>query len=508
MTKFIQLLACLLLLTGTDLNAQTTINTPGTGVNWNMDSLVAHYPASVQLNNNEYHVGAKIIFNPTDTFSDYNDSYVTFDSAATFEFKKSVVYIISTGVAMWIPSDTLKSFQRIRFDSALSVNIDGLGLVYSNGISFINSDATLENMTIVKTYHTGNNPSGAVSLLNSNLQIRNSRFRESQRSAITLSVNSGSSLDLRSSLIRNNGTSNGNYPQINIGTTNANGVLIEGCLIEGSYPKVGGLAFLNVTAANYPATIRGNTFSKNRYGIAVNGRGIRATIADNIIDSNNIEGLPMQGGSGINILGDSSLNIIVTHNLISGNLWGATIQKSGNNGSPKVSFGRILPIAPSDTGGNYFRGNGFNDTLYAIYNNTPDTVWAQRNRWDFETADSIEQTIYHHVDDTSLGWVLFDSFYVTPPVDSGSSVHHVLPKGNFARIFPNPSAGQDVLVQSEKPIRSMRIFDISGRLVREIELSAVTEYTIPAHTCAAGAYYIWLTDGKQQQVLKWIIAKE
>lgn len=507
MTKFTKLLTCLLL-AGTYVNAQTTVNTPGTGVNWNMDSLVAHYPASVQVNNNDYHVSAKIIFSPTDTFSDYSDSYIAFDSAATFEFKKSVVRINSTGVSMWIPSDTLKSFLRVRFDSAASVNINGLALVHSSGISFLNSDATLENLTMVKTYHTGNNPSGALSLLNSNLQIRSSGFRESQRSAITLSVNSGSSLDLRASLIKNNGTSNGNYPQINIGTTNANGVLIEGCLIEGRYPKVGGLAFLNVTAANYNAVVRANTFFKNRYGIAVNGRGIQATIMDNIIDSNNIEGLPMQGGSGINILGDSSLNIIVAHNLISRNLWGATIQKSGNNGSPKVSFGRILSLDPVDTGGNYFWGNGFNDTLYAIYNNTPDTVWAQRNRWDFETRDSIETTVFHHVDDVSLGWVLFDSFYVTPPVDSGSSVRNVLPKGNFASVFPNPSAGQDAVVKSEKPIKAMRIFDINGRLISEMELKAVMEYKIPANTYAAGAYYIWLTDGKQQQVLKWIIANE
>lgn len=507
MTKFTKLLTCLLL-TGTYVNAQTTINTPGTGVNWNMDSLVSRYPASVQFSNNEYHVGAKIIFSPTDTFSDYSDSYIAFDSAATFEFKKSVVRINSTGVSTWIPTDTLKSFLRVRFDSAASVNINGLSVVHSNGFSFINSDATLENLSMHVTHHTGNNPSGALSLLNSNLQIQNAGFHESKRSAITLAVNSGSSLILKSSLFRNNGTSNGNYPQINIGTPNTNGILIEGCLIEGRYPKVGGLAFLNVTAANYPATVRGNTFSKNRYGIAVNGRGIRATIVNNIIDSNNIEGLPMQGGSGINILGDSSLNIIAANNQISGNLWGATIQKSGNNGSPKVSFGRIISSDPVDTGGNHFRGNGFNDTLYAIYNNTPDTVWAQRNRWDFETVDSIEQTIFHHVDDTTLGWVLFDSFYVTPPVDTGSSVRNVLSRGNFASIFPNPSAGQDAVVKSEKPIKAMRIFDINGRLVREMELRSVMEYTIPVNTYAAGAYYIWLTDGKQQQVLKWIITKE
>jgi len=507
MTKFTKLLTCLLL-TGTYLNAQTIINTPGTGVNWNMDSLVAHHPAAVQLSNNEYHVGAKIIFSPTDTFTDYSGAYVAFDSAATFEFKKSVVQINSTGVAMWVAADTSKSFLRIRFDSATSVAIKGLSLLHSNGISFINSDAMLEQLTMRKTHHTGSNPSGAVSLLNSNLQLQNSFFYESARSAITLSVNSGSSIKLQTSVFRDNGTSNGNYPQINIGTANADGVLIENCEIHGAYPKVGGLAFLNVTPANYPATVRNSTFSKNRYGIAVNGRGIQAMIANNVIDSNNIEGLPMMGGSGINILGDSSLNILAVNNRISRNLWGATIQKSGNNGSPKVSFGRIDPVNVADTGSNHFFGNGFNDTLYAIYNNTPDTVWAQRNRWDYETLDSIETTIYHKADDTSLGWVLFDSFYVTPPVDTGTSVHHVLPKGNFATVFPNPATGGDALVKSEKPMTAMRIIDINGRLISELKLKSVKEYTIPVHAYASGVYYIWLTDGKQQQVLKWIIAND
>lgn len=506
MTKFIKLFACLLL-TGTYVNAQTTINTPGTGVNWNMDSLVAHYPASVQWSNNQYHVGAKIIFSPTDTFTDYSAAYVNFDSAATFEFKKSVVQINSTGAARWVAADTLKSFLRVRFDSAVSVNINGLSLTHSNGISFINSDAILDQLTMRKTHHTGSNPSGAVSLLNSNLQVQNSGFYESVRSAVTLSVNSGSSIKLQSSVFRNNGTANGNYPQINIGTANPDGVLIEGCEIHGAYPKVGGLAFLNVTAADYPATVRNNTFSKNRYGIAVNGRGIQAMIENNVIDSNNIEGLPMQGGSGINILGDSSLHIIAVNNQISRNLWGATIQKSGNNGSPKVSFGRIDPVNVVDTGSNHFFGNGFNDTLYAIYNNTPDTVWAQRNRWDYETVDSIEQTIFHHVDDTSLGWVLFDSFYVTPPVDTGTDLRNVLPKGNFATVFPNPAVN-DAVVQSEKPMTAIRIIDINGRLISEAKLKSVKMYTIPAYNYAAGVYYIWLTDGKQQQVLKWVITKE
>lgn len=506
MTKFIKLITCLLL-TGTYVNAQTIINTPGTGVNWNMDSLVAHYPASVQFSNNEYHIGAKITFSPTDTFSEYSGSYVNFDSAATFEFKKSVVKINSTGAARWVAADTLKSFLRVRFDSAVAVTINGLSLMHSNGISFINSDAILDKLTMRKTHHTGSNPSGAVSLLNSNLQIQNSGFYESVRSALTLSVNSGSSIKLLSSIFRNNGTSNGNYPQINIGTANPDGVLIEGCEIHGVYPKVGGLAFLNVTAADYPATVRGNTFSKNRYGIAVNGRGIRAMIENNVIDSNNIEGLPMQGGSGINILGDSSLDIIAVNNQISRNLWGATIQKSGNNGSPKVSFGRINPVNVADTGSNHFFANGFNDTLYAIYNNTPDTVWAQHNRWDFEIQDSIETTIVHKVDDSNLGWVLFDSFYVTPPVDTGTSVRNVLPKGNFATVFPNPAV-KDAIVQSEKPMTLIRIIDINGRLISEVQLKSVKEYTIAAHNYAAGAYYIWLTDGKQQQVIKWILTKE
>lgn len=507
MTKFIKLIAGLLL-TGTYVQAQTTVNTPGTGVNWNMDSLVAHYPASVQLNGTTYHVGAKVVFSPTDTFADHSDAYVTFDSAATFEFKKSVVQINSTGTAMWLPTDTLKSFLRIRFDSAVSVNIKGLALKHSNGISFINSDANLDNLNLSRTRHTGSNPSGALSLLNSNLVIQNSGFQESQRSAVSLSVNSGSSLKLQSSIFRNNGTSNGNYPQINIGTPNANGVLIENCEVYGSYPKVGGLAFLNVTPANYAAVVRNSTFSKNRYGIAVNGRGIHATITDNVIDSNNIEGLPMQGGSGINILGDSSLNVIAANNQISRNLWGVTVQKSGNNGSPQVSFGRIAPVEPVDTGGNHFWSNGFNDTLYAIYNNTPDTVWAQRNRWDFEILDSIEKTIFHHVDDTTLGWVMFDSFYVTPPVDTGTSVRNVLPAGKFAAVYPNPTSLQNAVVQSEKALTAIRIFDLNGRLVREEQLKSVKEYTLPVHSFAAGAYYIWLTDGKQQQVLKWIVAQD
>ncbi|HTO15882.1 MAG TPA: right-handed parallel beta-helix repeat-containing protein [Edaphocola sp.] len=501
---------CLLLVNKS--NAQ--INTPSTGVNWNMDSLVANYPLDVQFSNNEYLVTQKIIFKANDTFSETQNHIVKFSSNGTFEFNQSVVDIDVDSQMMWIAADTTLSFPRIKFDQAVSSNVKNLAVNYSNGISVINCDVNFSNLNMEKTYHKSPNPSGALSALNSNISVDSSRFFESQRSAIALGANSGASVNITNSWFEHNDYSNGNYPQVNIGTTNSNGAIIDGCTFIGKYTKSGGLAFLNISGSNFDVLVQNNYFYQNRYGIALNGRGINATILNNVIDSNNIEGLPMLGGSGINILGDSSINVIAANNEISRNLWGVTIQKNASAPkAPIVSFGKINPTNPIDTGGNYFWANENDSTLFAIYNNTPDTVYAQRNRWDFEIVDSIETTIFHHFDDSTLGWVLYDSFYVTPPeppVDTSTGITSILKKGNFAQLFPNPTTGknQTLNILSAIPLKEMRVIDLQGREVMHKILNNEKETFLSIDQFETGLYWIWLTNGQEQQFLRWSVIKE
>ena len=53
--------------------------------------------------------------------------------------------------------------------------------------------------------------------------------------------------------------------------------------------------------------------------------------------------------------------------------------------------------------------NGNNGVLYDLFNNGTATIWAQSNTWNVEVqdAESIEQVIYHQVDNPNLGLVIF-----------------------------------------------------------------------------------------------------
>lgn len=89
------------------------------------------------------------------------------------------------------------------------------------------------------------------------------------------------------------------------------------------------------------------------------------------------------------------------------NLWGITIVSGGN-----VNIGKLC-VDSTDSefnpGLNVFVNNGNNGILYDLYNNSPNTIYAQGNTWNVEVQDSvsIEEVIYHKNDDPNLGEVIF-----------------------------------------------------------------------------------------------------
>lgn len=489
------------------LSAQE-VSTPGTGINWTADSLAIHFPEAVSPENDGYLIIQKVIFTEGDTFTYREPVKLTFADTATFEFNGSAIDIAPDTRGEWTAQDTTVGFLRIKFSETDMINFRNLYISYSLGMNIVDTEVDIYDVEMYKTYHKGNNLSGAMSFLRADVRIFSSVFIESQRSAINLPAGSGASLEIYDCLFQYNDFSNGNYPQVNIGGADEKGVIVQGSTFLGKYERAGGLAFLNI-GSDYPVLIQDNYFYQNRYGVAVNGRGLIATILNNVIDENNIEGKPALGGSGINILGDSSIVVIAAGNEISRNLWGVTIQKSGSNRAPYVSFGKLEPDNPLDTGGNYFWGNTNSDELFALFNNTPDTVYAQKNRWEFETAEGVESVIMHHFDDSSLGWVLYDSFYVTPDT-STSTLEFNLPKAELATIYPNPVI-QDATVlnvKSSMPLTGMKIYDLFGRIVFSENLPGVTELRKELIGLTSGAYWVWLTDGNHQQTIQWQVVKK
>ena len=484
--------------------AHAQVSTPGTGVNWNFDSLVAHYPAVItQTTPLNYTVNNVITISPTDTLEEHRVVTVSFDSAATISFKKCTAILQGGGLGSitFKASDTTKRFVRLRLDSVQTGRFAFLNVSYSKGMSLIYSRATFDNCIFSRVKGATSDPSGAVSLLGSYALISSCYFYDNSRSAINIGANGGSGLKVFDSYFLRNNTENGNYPQINIGTASDSGIVIKGCTINGLYPRGGAIGFLNVFAGNYKIDVSNNIIRGNRYGIAVNGRGVSGVIANNIIDSNCIENNPALGGSGLNFLGDSSINIIVTGNTIRKNLWGVTMQQSaaGAGKAPRVSFGRIAPILPVDTGRNVFDSNGNNNKIYAIYNNTVDTVWAQNNTWDDTSVAGIENTVFHRVDSAALGLVIFNPRYIAPvpPVTGVGTV----PGNEEVQVWPNPVRNGDaILINSRQQISSYTLISVNGQVALRSEVRDAKCPPIQISGLAPGMYYLLIKGHNWQKI--------
>lgn len=477
------------------------VSTPGTGVRWNLDSLVQAFPEVVLQSGDEYTLTEKITFTSTDTFYQDAGATVYFDSAATFEFIQATIQVAPDMPLIFTAADTAKGFDRIRLDSVAVADFNQVIFQFSSGISLIASNVSFVNCTVEQTKHIGNNASGAISALKSNLHIDSSSFTENARSAITVGATGNSGIRLLNSSFVRNDYENGNYPQINIGSANDSGVVIRNCHIEGGYTKSGGIGFLNITPTDYTIRVEGNTIINNRYGVAVIGRGVTGYIVNNMIDSNDIEGEPMLGGSGLNFQGDTSIQVVAAGNYIANNLWGVTVI-AGNSAAPRISLGKISPVDVVDTGGNTFSGNGNNDTLFAIFNNSPDTVWAQNNFWDYGTIDSVEATVSHHPDDETLGWVIFDPLHEVPPPTGIDEVQE-----RFATLYPNPVSLADpvVTIYANRPITAVSVVDISGKTIYTQQGIDAYDSQVNLSSFSAGIYFLRLEAGLRVQIQRVVL---
>lgn len=500
--------AMLVTMTGVQLSAQ--VSTPGTGVRWNFDSLATHFPtAVVRQSASEYLVTSLVNVSPIDSFVEHRAVTVKFDSAATLNFTKCVVDLSTTGGAgnliTLTANDTNKKFLRVRLDSVRKANFAFTELTYGKGMSLIYSVAAFTDCNWANNRTAAPDPSGALSLLGSYGHITNSTFRENSRSGITIGATGVSGLHVYSSQFMYNNTDNGNYPQINIGTASDSGIVVRNCNIQGRYPRAGAIGFLNITNVNYNILIADNTIYGNRYGIAVTGRGVSGIIANNTIDSNCIENNPMLGGSGLNFQGDSSQHIIVTGNTIRKNLWGVTIQLSSATArSPRVSFGRINPAQAADTGRNTFEQNGNNGAVYGIYNNSPDTIWAQNNSWDDTTYAGIEATVFHHADSTALGWVIYTPRYIVPQTPPQNVVTVAGSEG--VSIWPNPvSNGAMLQVRTEQALERWQLVSVTGQQVNSGLVNGQKGVAIPVNGLPAANYYLVLKGKQWQQTVPVVV---
>jgi len=382
--------------------------TPGTGVVWNLDSLVAHSNGVVVANGGgSYQVHADLTIETGDHFNVLTNAMVRFDPAVLFTVKGSFTINPPQGV-MLTATDTLNNYKGITFEDNSVIVIRKSRIEFGGGIRKMGGSLSIDSC-IIRKQSKLNSTSAALELFGGNTTITRCQFTDNIRSAIASGANVSAAPVIKHCYFYNNTTDNSNRPQINLGPSGDGNttVIISNAIIGNrANTKVGGIAVSSLLGVTCNAVIDSNMVKDNRYGIAFTGNNMNGEISYNNVQDNNSEGNPMLGGSGLNFYGVQNYHAMVTGNTITGNLWGITAQSHA-----MINLGDTA-AATYNPGNNTFENNGNGGNIIAFYNNTPNAVSAMNNCWGVNniTPAAIEQVIVHKVDIDSLGLVTFVPF--------------------------------------------------------------------------------------------------
>jgi len=405
--------------------------TPGTGVNWNLDSLVVHSAGVVSLENNgQYSISEDLTISADDILSIVTPEEINVSDGVLITVAGTLNSQPESGIVFFKALDN--HFLGFRFEESIASDLSNTYFKKCGGIQLVNSDMVFRYCDF--TEFNQENTTGTVNLFQSSPIIEFCSFSDNDGPAVMSGANSNSSPQILNCEINFNVAGNGNTPQINLGTSGADSIRIINCEIIGNPENImaGGVAITTLAGGSLKARVEGNIIRDNRYGITCYGSDIGSVIRGNEIVNNNTQNQPMLGGSGINFFGSETNQSLVLGNIISGNLWGITIQ-----GSAQPNFGQ-LEGEPFNPGANTFMNNGNEDEIYDLYNNTPNPIMAQNNYWGTNNPDTVEMNIFHQHDDPSLGLINYLPLY-SPPV----GMDEISNPDNEAKflVYPNPAKG-------------------------------------------------------------------
>ncbi len=288
-----------------------------------------------------------------------------------------------------------------------NVTFEYVGVVFGG----LNSSLHADNCTF--TLHNGKSSSSGALSFNASCGgniIENCYFIENSLNAIGNGATNPVGVIIRNCLFWHNTTANRNKPQINLTCAGDYDVVItDNQVIGGQFNLSGGIGVSNMMGMGHTGKvyIENNYIADNRYGFTSIG-SVDCIIRNNKMINNCYEAIPNNGGSCVSIYDiSSSSNIYMEGNWMEGGLWGITVP----TGAPNINLGKVDDPQAEDynPGNNTFVNNGNGGVLYDLFNNGTATIWAQGNTWNVteQTAENIEQVIYHQVDDPSKGLVIF-----------------------------------------------------------------------------------------------------
>lgn len=491
-------------------NAYPNYSTPGTGKSWNLDSLVSNSNGDVTFISGSYIINDTITISQSDTIKIISNSVLKFGTMVFIDVFGTLIVNPPDSVTM-TAQDTVLKFLGLKFEEFSDASMLRKTIFeYGNGIRLLDCDMLIDSCTI--RFNTLNNTfsSSAINLFRSNAVISNNKIYRNKRSAIGSGANIASSPQIINNLIYENNTENANVPQINFGATGTNPMIIRGNTIIGLFNNCGGISFLPVGSIPN-AIIENNIIKKNRYGIAIAGSNSNIYINNNIIDSNNIQGLPNLGGSGINFNGGATQISIVTRNKIRGNLWGITIQSTA-----KPNLGDLSSPDTTDAGFNEIYDNGNSGKIFDLFNNTPDSIKAENNYWGTNNLDSIEAHIFHKPDSSVLGFVDYLPVRLLTGINNNNSI---ISNQSFELYdaYPNPFNPETIIkfyVPSDQSYignTKLIIYNILGKKIRTLVdgrlSSGLYEIKFDASDLPSGVYYYSFESGNYAETKKLILLK-
>ncbi len=427
--------------------------TPDTGVIWTLDDIATASPTTITVTGTDYTLHGNLVVSENDALNIDSDLVLKIDSGklitvfGAFSVDSNAVTISAT--------DQTNPYEGFRFEEFSVIDIKNATIEYGGGLRVLTETFSIDNCTL--TNNVGGATSSAVIQLSRGMpQITNNSITSNLYAAIGSAANSSVSAYIFNNHIEANNQENSNRPQINLGTTMASDPLqiIQNTIIgDPTLDQAGGIAISNFVGGSINAIIDDNIISDNRYGITILGPVDSAVISNNIIEDNNIQGNPILGGSGINLITTTiGAEVVVTTNEIRRNLWGITLQESA-----VINLGDDI----NNPGGNIFADNGNGGAVYALYNNTPNPVSAKHNCWvegQESTASDVEDVIFHSVDDSTLGEVAFEPFLcgVTVGIDD-------LAIADFS-FYPNP-VKNELNFNNIHDFDTVRIYGVQGNLV-------------------------------------------
>jgi hypothetical protein len=457
-------------------NGQYT--SPDESLNLTLDDLVEDSEGAVVFVDDTYEIYEDITIALSDTLIIDDASVVIADS---------VLITIEGGFYCTTSSFTQLNccdayYEGFRFEETAVADIFNTSFLYGGGIQVLTGDFRMEASN-VSFQSTGQTTSAALDLSTGKPKIINSNFLENEVAAIGSAANSDPAPLIQGCTFNGNVTGNTNRPQVNLGPSGADTAIVRQNVFLGNpeLTNVGGFSFSQFLNGEGHLVFKDNVVSGNRYGVNVFGSNITSHIQDNVLQNNNTQNEPNLGGSGISISGFGENSHVILGNLFEGNLWGITLLENAQANLGEIENPEI------GAGGNLFNNNGNGGEIYALFNNTANTVYAQGNCWDTSDEDptlaEAEAVISHVVDDPELGEVIFD------PLGSCSILSTQSKKVSGLKIYPNPGNG-NLYVSAEESLGNIEVIDLSGKRVFQLNLNQSNSAQLDLTQLPDGFYLI------------------